>query len=103
MDANQLNAMMPPALETTKIRPALYAPTTMEMETLSVPPAAAAPSGAPPGLATAPTMAALARAFRRRWLIAIAAGMAAAAATIATVFFVMPPKFTTEVRLLVRQ
>ena len=46
MDANQLNAIMPPGLETTTIRPpALYAPTTMEMaSTINQAPASNFPS-----------------------------------------------------------
>ncbi|MCI0685068.1 MAG: polysaccharide biosynthesis tyrosine autokinase [Gemmataceae bacterium] len=112
MDNGNKNSEIPSALETTMVRPsALYASpaatTTVgplaPVPVQAVPAQAASTPAEPPGLATAPTMTALMQALRRRWLTAVAAAVAAAILAVAAVFFVMPPRYLVEARLLVKQ
>jgi uncharacterized protein involved in exopolysaccharide biosynthesis len=67
-------------------------------------PGAALPTGEPgaaAGLNTAPTLAALLRALRHRWLLATGLAVLGAAAAVAAVWLVMPPRYPAEARLLV--
>src|SRR5262245_25641500 len=92
---------VPSALDTTMVRlPVPYtAPPPAPMPPVA--PQAAQASSGPPGLAAAPTMGALMHALRRRWLSAATLGVLGAALTAAAVFFVMPPKYLAEARLIV--
>src|SRR5437762_7123889 len=60
-----------------------------------------APPTAPPGLAAAPSMGDVLAALRRRWLLALTSATLAASLAVAAVFFIMPPKYLAEGRLLV--
>lgn len=103
-NGNKTSANTPSAMETTMARaPALYGAPSIPVAPIAMPLAAPPGTGGPPGLAAAPTMAALLHALRRRWFIAGLGAVVAAALTVAAVFFVMPPKYLAEARLLVKQ
>lgn len=53
----------------------------------------------PPGVAAAPTMTGLGHALRRRWLLALSAGLGAATLAVVAIFFLMPAKYTALARL----
>jgi succinoglycan biosynthesis transport protein ExoP len=60
-----------------------------------------AESSGPPALSATPTLSALLRGIRRRWLLAVSVAACLAALTVAAVFVAMPPKYNATIRLRV--
>lgn len=58
-------------------------------------------SSGPPALSSTPTLSALARAVRRRWLLALSVGLTLAVLTVIAVFLALPPKYNASIRLRV--
>jgi succinoglycan biosynthesis transport protein ExoP len=97
-NGNKSSSEIPSALEMTIMRPSS---TGALVPASLVASAAPPPLGPPPGLAQAPTMPSMMQALRRRWLLAVSAATLGAGLTVAAVFFLMPPRFLAEARLLV--
>ncbi len=91
--------IIPPERVSSALVPSSLAPAPTQLGALSPPPAA--PPAEPPGLADAPSVAALFQALRRRWLLAVGAGLAGALLAVGAVFLVMPPRYLVEARVLV--
>jgi capsular exopolysaccharide synthesis family protein len=58
------------------------------------------PTG-PPGLTAAPTLPALILALKRRWLLALGLGFAAAALVVTVIFLLLPPRYVVEARFVI--